>query len=81
MIIHWYIFEENFEKLMNNDSIEEIVRYFELFLSSSEVDLRNLSIILKKVVFILMFTVWDLRKGLGEVILSWSSKVILSFYY
>ncbi len=67
MIIHWYIFEENVEKLMNNDGIEEIVHYFESFLSSSEVNLRNLSIILKKVVFILMFTIWDLRKGLGKI--------------
>ncbi len=62
MIIHWYIFEENVEKLMNNDGIEEIVHYFESFLSSSEVNLRNLSIILKKVV-----TIWDLRKGLGKI--------------
>ncbi|CAI2186989.1 12671_t:CDS:10 [Funneliformis geosporum] len=68
MIIHWYIFEENVETLIKNGGIEEIFHYFGSFLSSTEVNLRNLSIILKKVVFILMFTIWDLRKGLDRIV-------------
>ena len=67
MVIHWYIFEENVEKLMKNDSVEEIVHHFETLLSSSESDLRNLSTILKKVLFILIFTIWDLRNGSGMI--------------
>jgi hypothetical protein len=67
MVIHWYIFEENVEKLMRNDSVEEIVYQFESLLSSSESDLRNLSTILKKVLFILIFTIWNLRNGSGMI--------------
>ncbi|CAG8482545.1 4492_t:CDS:10 [Funneliformis caledonium] len=66
MIIHWYIFEENVENLIKNGGIEDIFHYFGSSLSSSDVNLRNLNIILKKVVFILMFTIWDLRKGLVQ---------------
>jgi len=67
MVIHWYIFEENVEELMKNDGVEEIVYHFESLLSSPESNLRNLSTILKKVLFILIFTIWDLRNGTGNI--------------
>ena len=67
MVIHWYIFEKNVEKLMENGDVEEIVHRFESLLSSSESNLRNLSTILKKVIFILIFTIWDLRNGSGKI--------------
>lgn len=67
MEIHWYIFEKNVEKLMENDDVEKIVHRFESLLSSSELSLRDLSITLKKVIFILIFTIWDLRNGSGKI--------------
>jgi hypothetical protein len=66
MVIHWYIFEKNVEKLMESDDVEKIVHHFESLLSSPESNLRDLSIILKKVIFILIFSIWDLRNGSGK---------------
>ncbi|RIA85426.1 hypothetical protein C1645_741585 [Glomus cerebriforme] len=66
MIIHRYIYEKNvekLEKLMENGDVEEIVHHFEYLLLSSESNLHNLSTILKKIIFILIFTIWDLRNG------------------
>lgn len=67
MVIHRYIFEKNVEKLMENDDAEKIVYRFDSLLSSSESSLRDLSITLKKVIFILIFTIWDLRNGSGKI--------------
>lgn len=76
MVIHRYIFEKNVEKLMENDDAEKIVHRFDSLLSSSESSLRDLSITLKKVIFILIFTIWDLRNGSGKINLGRSSKLL-----
>ncbi|CAG8546926.1 1630_t:CDS:10 [Acaulospora morrowiae] len=64
LVIHRYLFEEDVDSLQKYIiSPEESIVMFESLLTSRIDITRSLGVILKKIIFIIIFTVWNLRNG------------------
>ncbi|RIB24677.1 hypothetical protein C2G38_2069411 [Gigaspora rosea] len=62
LTIHRYLFEKDAENVIP----EEIIDQFTHLLPSQNDNLQNLGSLLKKIIFILIFTVWDLRNSTAQ---------------
>ncbi|CAG8531879.1 1199_t:CDS:10 [Diversispora eburnea] len=61
--IHRCLFEEDIDSLLKHEFFpEDLITIFEHLLDS-QIDKHNLILILKKFIFILIFTIWDIRNG------------------